>query len=45
MNEKKEEYSMTIKVCFVNPNTDEETEKMAVELILKAVIRQLSMEK
>lgn len=32
---------MPIKVCFVNPNTDEETKKMALEFILKAAMKKL----
>ena len=45
MDKKKEGYAMTIQVCFVNPNTEEETEKMTIDLILKAAMKQLSMKK
>ncbi len=42
MDKQKEEKIMSIKVCFINPNTEEEMKKIAIEFILKAAMKKLS---
>jgi len=45
VDKQREEKIVSIKVSFVNPNTDEETKKIAIEFILKAAMKKLSQQR
>lgn len=42
MDRHREEATIDMKIRFTNPNTEEETRRMALELILKAFVKKLA---